>query len=204
MIAGGLLFCEGKTDIQALRGALGASTSLLTLVPTTGKRGMWAYIRGYLAARYPEGAEPPYLVFRDRDFDREPGDEPELIPWDASTSSREGVFLVAHRDGMRVSTERMDADLLGSRFDAYEEKFEATAFWDEKRYMAWFHGKDLRKAMNHVAQDSREELGAFGGFPLKTYCRSGSFPRASFDRFPDLAQLKKEIELRLGAGPRNA
>ncbi len=91
-IDGGLLFCEGKTDLYVLNSLLKGLVNQPTLVPTNGKHGMWAFVSGYLKDRYPK-KKSAYLVFRDRDFDRQPADS-KLIAWKEDSSNK--VFL-SHR-----------------------------------------------------------------------------------------------------------
>jgi len=74
-----LLFCEGGSrslDYRLLSRLLHGKTPTTVVVPSGGKQGLRSFIRGRLAGyRSP----PPYLVFRDRDFDEEPPSEIALI-----------------------------------------------------------------------------------------------------------------------------
>lgn len=72
-----LLFCEGEpTSLDhALLSYLPYRTSP-RLIPAGGKQGIPSFVSGALSGR-PE--EPPYLVFRDRDLDAEPPQQPQLV-----------------------------------------------------------------------------------------------------------------------------
>lgn len=70
----GFIFCEGKDDSLLLHGFLDSSGPLI--VPTGGKRGFKSFIDGYCSAYK---SVPPYVGFRDRDFDIKPPEYPQLI-----------------------------------------------------------------------------------------------------------------------------
>ncbi|MGC1377020.1 MAG: hypothetical protein WA821_12385 [Anaerolineales bacterium] len=80
----GFIFCEGKKsneekddysyDYLLLNGLLNASGP--QIVPTGGKHGLKSFIDGYLSTYK---STPPYIGFRDRDFDIKPPKDPQLI-----------------------------------------------------------------------------------------------------------------------------
>lgn len=47
----------------------------------------------------------------------------------------------------RRDTDGITADLLSQGARGYRERFEDGAFWSEKQYLIWFHGKDLAKRL---------------------------------------------------------
>ncbi len=72
-----IIFCEGQPgsfDVLLLASLIEGGQ----VVPVGGKHGMPAFIEGYLGS-YPPATQPNYLAFRDRDFDIEPPESPELI-----------------------------------------------------------------------------------------------------------------------------
>ncbi len=99
-----IVFCEGRpSSLDAL--LLGNLPLLghVLIQPVGGKHGMRAYIEGYLGS-YP-GSQPDYLCFRDRDFDVEPPDRPQLI----SLSGQKPIWLI-HRT--TIENYLIDADLI--------------------------------------------------------------------------------------------
>lgn len=81
VIGGGtkLLFCEGEPqslDYRLLSSLLRDRPPTTLIVPLGGKQGLRSFIRGRLAG-YTN--PPPYVAFRDRDFDVEPPDDVTLI-----------------------------------------------------------------------------------------------------------------------------
>ena len=75
----GIIFCEGKGadsyDYYLLNRLLVSSGP--RVVPIGGKFGFNAYIDGYLSSY---SQKPPFLAFRDRDFDYKPPETPTLLP----------------------------------------------------------------------------------------------------------------------------
>lgn len=70
-----LVFCEGDLDSVLLHQIIPAGKA--EIKATGGKHGMRAFIEGHL--RGYETNQPVYFGFRDRDFDVEPPDSPQLI-----------------------------------------------------------------------------------------------------------------------------
>lgn len=134
-----IVFCEGRPGslddlllghLMPVRGAL--------IKPVGGKRGMRAFIEGYLG-RYEE-AQPDYLGFRDRDFDVEPSDNPKLIRlWG------EKPIWLTHRAA--IENYFIDADLIRQ-------------YWKEREDTpAWAHGPALSVAeIEEHIQESASEL----------------------------------------------
>jgi hypothetical protein len=76
-----IIFCEGRPgslDDLLLGHILPLGQVLVK--PVGGKHGMRAFIEGYLGA-YSDTNQPDYLGFRDRDFDVEPPEQPQLTRW---------------------------------------------------------------------------------------------------------------------------
>lgn len=74
-----LIFCEGQSDsldVAVLQRFLPFGN--IQIIPVGGKSAMRAYVNGYINS-YGD-PRPSYLGFRDRDFDVEPPDTPQLIP----------------------------------------------------------------------------------------------------------------------------
>ncbi len=84
-----LLFCEGTPDSYdyAILNRL-INNSTTRVVPSGGKFSLGGFIQGYIYD-YGKGEKPSYLVFRDRDFDKEPPSTPQLI----SPFENKPVFL---------------------------------------------------------------------------------------------------------------
>jgi hypothetical protein len=70
-----LIFCEGNLDSVLLHQIIPAGKA--EIKEAGGKRGMRAFIEGHLSGYGTN--QPDYLGFRDRDFDVEPPDTPQLI-----------------------------------------------------------------------------------------------------------------------------
>ena len=74
-----LVFCEGEPqslDSRLLSSLLRGRPPTPLIVPLGGKQGLRSFIRGRLTGY---SSPPPYVAFRDRDFDVEPPDEVGLI-----------------------------------------------------------------------------------------------------------------------------
>jgi hypothetical protein len=75
-----VVFCEGKPDsLDYLLLNRLLPVGRVRIRPVGDKYGLRAFIQGYLAT-YPPDTQPAYIAFRDRDFDAEPPDVPQLIP----------------------------------------------------------------------------------------------------------------------------
>lgn len=74
------IFCEGTKDSldrRLLNRVVPVASMDSRIKPIGGKQGMLAFIEGYLASS--KNSQAHYLVFRDRDFNVEPPDTPQLI-----------------------------------------------------------------------------------------------------------------------------
>jgi hypothetical protein len=137
-----IVFCEGRPgslDDLLLGNLMPVGGALIK--PVGGKRGMQAFIEGYLGS-YPTGSQQPeYLGFRDRDFDVEPSDEPELIRlWG------EKPIWLTHRAA--IENYFIDADLIWR-------------YWVERENApAWAHGPALPVVdiEQHIQESARELL----------------------------------------------
>lgn len=137
-----IVFCEGRPgslDDLLLGHLMPVGGALIK--PVGGKRGMQAFIEGYLGS-YPTGSQQPeYLGFRDRDFDVEPSDEPELIRlWG------EKPIWLTHRAA--IENYFIDADLIWR-------------YWVERENApAWAHGPALPVVdiEQHIRESARELL----------------------------------------------
>ena len=74
-----VIFCEGRPgSLDDLLLARLVPVGRVLIKPVGGKHGLRAFIEGYLGSYSDEG-QPNYLGFRDRDFDVEPPEQPQLI-----------------------------------------------------------------------------------------------------------------------------
>jgi hypothetical protein len=134
-----IIFCEGKPsslDYLLLNHIL--PIGQVRIRPVGGKFGIRAYVQGYLAT-YQQSTPPPYIVFRDRDFDIEPPDTPQLIEQKTGSS----VWM-----SYRASIENylIDADLLHQ-------------YWAERQNTPkWAHGSApaIEVIENHIDESARE------------------------------------------------
>ena len=66
----------------------------------------------------------------------------------------------------------------------YQEKFQETEFWTQKKYLVWFHGKDLKKAMQKEKPNS---------ISLDKFCVWAT-AYLELNQHPDLLELKARIQ----------
>jgi hypothetical protein len=133
-----IVFCEGRPGSMddLLLGHLPLLGQVL-IQPIGGKYGMGAYIEGYLSS-YPE-LQPDYLGFRDRNFDVEPPELPQLI-----RLRGEKPIWLSHRT--TVENYLIDADLIHK-------------YWVEREDTpAWTHGPALsnEEIVGHIQESARE------------------------------------------------
>jgi hypothetical protein len=133
-----IVFCEGKPDsLDYLLLTQILPLGSVRIQPVDGKFGLQAYIRGYLAT-YPDNAQPVYVAFRDRDFDAEPPETPQLIPL------KEPLLWMSYRAA--VENYLIDADMLHR-------------YWAEReRTPEWKHGPApstdaIEKSIRRSAQE---------------------------------------------------
>lgn len=133
-----IAFCEGRPGSldNLLLGHL-MPVGRVLIQPVGGKRGMRAFIEGYLGS-YP-GSQPEYLGFCDRDFDIEPPEQAELIRLPG-----EKPIWFSHRAA--VENYLIDADLLRQ-------------YWTERENTpGWAHGPALPtgEIEDHIRESARE------------------------------------------------
>lgn len=132
-----IIFCEGRPgslDDLLLRYLM---PGRIFIQPVGGKRGMRAFIEGYLGG-YP-GSKPEYLGFRDRDFDIEPPERPQLI-----RLQEEKPIWLSHCAA--IENYLIDADLLWQ-------------YWVERESTpGWAHGPALSatEIEDHIRESARE------------------------------------------------
>lgn len=136
-VASKVVFCEGKPDSLDSRLLYEIlPVGHVRIRPVGGKYGLQAYIQGYLAT-YPSDAQPAYIALRDRDFDAEPPNTPQLIPL------KEPVWMTYRA---AVENYLIDAELLHT-------------YWREREQApAWKHGPalstdDIEARIKQSAQD---------------------------------------------------
>lgn len=133
-----IIFCEGRPgslDDLLLWHLLPAGQVLIQ--PVGGKYGMRAFIEGYLGS-YPT-SQPDYLGFRDRNFDVEPPERPQLIRLPG-----EKPIWLSHRAA--IENYLIDADLLRQ-------------YWTERESApGWAHGPALStdEIEDHIRESARE------------------------------------------------
>lgn len=133
-----IIFCEGRPgslDDLLLWHLLPAGQVLIQ--PVGGKYGMRAFIEGYLGS-YPR-SQPDYLGFRDRNFDVEPPERPQLIRLPG-----EKPIWLSHRAA--IENYLIDADLLWQ-------------YWTERESApGWAHGPALStdEIEDHIRESARE------------------------------------------------
>lgn len=134
-----IIFCEGRPGSldDLLLGHL-VPVGRVLIKPVGGKHGMRAFIEGYLGS-YPDESQPDYLGFRDRDFDVEPSERPELI-----RLAGEKPIWLSHRTV--IENYLIDADLLRQ-------------YWTEREHAPrWRYGPALSTAKieDHIRESARE------------------------------------------------
>ena len=133
-----IVFCEGRPgslDDLLLWHLLPVGQVLIQ--PVGGKYGMRAFIEGYLGS-YP-GAQPDYLGFRDRNFDVEPPERPQLLRLPG-----EKPIWLSHRTA--IENYLIDADLLRQ-------------YWTERESaLGWAHGPALStdEIEDHIRESAHE------------------------------------------------
>ena len=133
-----IIFCEGRPgslDDLLLWHLLPVGQVLIQ--PVGGKYGMRAFIEGYMGS-YPE-SQPDYLGFRDRNFDVEPPELPQLI-----RLAGEKPIWLSHRAA--IENYLIDADLFRQ-------------YWTERESApGWAHGPALSTAeiKDHIRESARE------------------------------------------------
>jgi hypothetical protein len=134
-----IIFCEGRPgSLDDLLLAHLLPVSRTPIKPLGGKHRMRAYIEGYLGT-YPANTQPNYLGFRDRDFDVEPPDKPQLV----RLHGQKPIWL-SHRAA--VENYLIDADLIRQ-------------YWVERESApGWAHGPALStdEIENHIAESAHE------------------------------------------------
>lgn len=133
-----IIFCEGRPGSldDLLLGHL-VPVGRVLIKPVGGKHGMRAFIEGYLGS-YP-GAQPDYLGFRDRNFDVEPPERPQLIRLPG-----EKPIWLSHRAA--IENYLIDADLLRQ-------------YWAERESApGWRHGPapSTDEIEDHIRESARE------------------------------------------------
>lgn len=132
-----IIFCEGRPgslDDLLLRYLM---PGRVFIQPVGGKRGMRAFIEGYLGSY--SGSNLDYLGFRDRDFDIEPPERPQLIRLPG-----EKPLWLSHRAA--IENYLIDADLL-------------RWYWTERDSTpGWAHGPALPtdEIEGHIRESARE------------------------------------------------
>ncbi len=133
-----ITFCEGrpKSLDDLLLGHI-MPLGQVYIQPVGGKYGMRAFIEGYLGSY--GGAQPGYVGFRDRDFDVEPPEHPELVRLPG-----EKPIWLSHRAA--IENYLIDADL----FRQYWTERESTP--------GWVHGPALSvdEIERHIRESARE------------------------------------------------
>jgi len=107
------------------------------------------------------------------------GDLPGDLTFDGCLA--EGSQLVD--DYLRASG-GISPPALAERAEGHRALFLAEAFYDERGWEVWFHGKDLRKAMQRARPD---------GFSLKAFCEWAA-GRIEWEAYTDLSELVERVK----------
>lgn len=137
----GTVFCEGRSGgVDVLMLAALLPLGQVSIRPVGGKHGMRAFIEGYLD-NYRE-RQPPYLAFRDRDFDVEPPASVHLI----RLQEQKPIWL-SHRAA--IENYFIDADLISQ-------------YWTEQeKSSSWSYGPapSTSTIEHHIVESARELVG---------------------------------------------
>ncbi len=87
-------------------------------------------------------------------------------------------------ENLTDSMKGVNQDEFEKHLNAYQEKFQATEFWAQKKYLVWFHGKDLKKAMQKNRPNS---------ISLDKFC-TWATAHLELNQHPDLLELKDRIQ----------
>ncbi len=136
-----IIFCEGRPGSldDLLLGHIMPLGQVL-IQPVGGKHGLRAFIEGYLGSY--RGAQPDYVGFRDRDFDVEPPEQPELV-----RLAGEKPIWLSYRAA--IENYMIDADMLWQ-------------YWAERENApGWAHGPALSvdEIKDHIRESARELVG---------------------------------------------
>ncbi len=82
------------------------------------------------------------------------------------------------------SMKGVNFDDFEKHLNAYQENFQETEFWAQKKYLVWFHGKDLKKAMQKEKPNS---------ISLDKFC-AWATAHLELSQHPDLLELKERIQ----------
>jgi len=134
-----IIFCEGRPgSLDSLLLGHIMPVGRVLIQPVGGKHGMRAFIEGYLGS-YPGESQPGYLGFRDRDFDLDPPEAPQLIRLPG-----EKPIWLSHRAA--VENYLIDANLMWQ-------------YWTERESTpGWAYGPALSvtEIESHIRESARE------------------------------------------------
>lgn len=156
-----IIFCEGRPESldDLLLGHLMPVGQVL-IQSVGGKHGMRAFIEGYLDG-YP-GSQPDYLGFRDRNFDIEPPELPQLIRLPG-----EKPIWLSHRTA--IENYLIDTDLLWQ-------------YWTERESApGWRHGPAL--STDEIEGHIRESAGELADYQAVRWALAKLKPG---DRWPEI------------------
>ena len=89
----------------------------------------------------------------------------------------------------RTETDAITRDALREYFDHFQNLFSEPDFWATHRYLAYFHGKDLQKAIGRMFdQKSTRSLGSWADF------HDFAIKNTDFTAFDDLRAFKELVE----------
>ncbi len=87
-------------------------------------------------------------------------------------------------ENFRTNTDMVTKDAFLESFDKYWIRFSEQTFWEDKKYMIWFHGKDIQKSMQQLRP---------GFISLSHYFLPG-ISKIDLKRHPDLLELENIIK----------
>lgn len=85
----------------------------------------------------------------------------------------------------RQAVESITETQFQESFDIYLQQFEQDDFWKQKKYLIWFHGKDIQKEMQRQQNQY---------FSLSSSFFEWAISRLDINQYPDLVELRNKIE----------
>ncbi|MBE9127281.1 MULTISPECIES: DUF4435 domain-containing protein [unclassified Coleofasciculus] len=189
-----VIFCEGKQkslDTKLLERVLETMpVERPTIVPSGGKFTFSVFAQGYFFPN--ETVNQRYIVFRDRDFDTEPTTNIQLLKWQRQyltyRACVENYLLdvdLIHRYWVDEYTNTVTQDRFEESLATYQNRFAQEEFWVQRQYLNWFHGKDIRKAMQ---KQQSQYISLYDSF-----C-NWAIAQLDITQYPELMELRTKIE----------
>ena len=88
----------------------------------------------------------------------------------------------------KETTELVQLESFTENLEKYSDRFQKSGFWENKQYLVWFHGKDLKKAMQKEKETENPKW-----ISLKSFFEWAT-GQLNIDDHLDLIELKQKIE----------